>query len=200
MVLITRVLPILSVVAVALALSLKRDAATIEADVANIASEVTTLDDAIEAFPFTGGTLLAALVFISRVIVVDISSEEDLQNIHSDAVTLINTLDQTIADIEASEPLSETDCETILAAVEAIEPIIFDALNDIIAKKPAFAALPIGGLTTLILQDLENLETATIDFANALMDICPADLEPEETELSQNITAAFVPAIVAYSS
>ncbi|KAJ6454217.1 hydrophobic surface binding protein [Mycena sanguinolenta] len=184
MVLITRALHVLSIIAIGLALSSKRDAGTIEADVATIASEVTTLDNAIEAFPLTGGTLLAAL------------------NIHSDAVALVNLFwAQGVSMIDfASEPLSEADCETILAAVEAIEPIILDALRDIIAKKPAFAALPIDGLTALILQDLENLEAATVDFTSALVDICPADLEPEEIQLSQNITAAFVPAIDAYSS
>ncbi|KAJ7259164.1 hydrophobic surface binding protein [Mycena haematopus] len=182
MVTIIRVLTVLSVAAVGLTLSFKRDAATIEADIATISSEVTTLDNAVEAFPLTGGSLLNAL------------------NIHTDATTLITTLNKAVTDVSATAPLSEADCRTILAAVEAIEPIILDALADIIVKKPAFAALPIGGLPTLILQDLKNLETATVDFSNDLITICPPDLGAEATQLSLNITTAFAPAIAAYSS
>jgi hypothetical protein len=62
MVQITRFLAVLSVAAVGLALSVKRDAATVEADIAKISTQVTTLDNAIEAFPLTGGSLVNALV------------------------------------------------------------------------------------------------------------------------------------------
>jgi hypothetical protein len=62
MVQITRFLAVLSVAAVGLALSVKRDAATVEADISKISTQVTTLDNAIEAFPLTGGSLVNALV------------------------------------------------------------------------------------------------------------------------------------------
>ncbi|KAJ7209810.1 hydrophobic surface binding protein A-domain-containing protein, partial [Mycena haematopus] len=142
MVQITRFLTVLSAVAVGLALSLKRDPATVEADIVTISSQVTTLDNAIEAFPLTGGSLLNAL------------------GIHTDATNLVTTLNNAIVDVDATSPLSEDDGRTILSAVEAIEPIILDALTDIVVKKPAFvhlnflqAALPIGGLPALILVD-----------------------------------------------
>jgi hypothetical protein len=61
MVQITRFLTVLSVAAAGLALTVKRDAATVEADIARISTQVTTLDNAIEAYPLTGGTLLNAL-------------------------------------------------------------------------------------------------------------------------------------------
>ncbi|KAJ7488294.1 hydrophobic surface binding protein [Mycena latifolia] len=181
MVQISRFFTVLSVAAVGLALSIKRDVATVKVDVAKITTQVTTLDNAIEAYPLTGGTLLAALT------------------IHTDATTLITTLNTATADVTANGALGETDGRTILNSVEAIEPIILDALTDIVVKKPAFAALPIGGLPALILQDLQNLKVATSAFASALVANAPADLVAEATTVETTITSAFDPAIAAYS-
>ncbi|KAK7061392.1 hydrophobic surface binding protein [Favolaschia claudopus] len=177
-----RFFAILSVAAVGLALTVKRDAATVEADVAKISAQVTTLDNAIVAFPQTGGSLVNALA------------------IHTDATNLITTLNGAVVDVAATPQLSEDDGRTILSAVEAIEPTILDALTQIVVKKPAFQALPIGGLPALILQDLKNLKAATSSFANGLITIAPADLVDEATQLAQDITNAFDPAIAAYSS
>jgi hypothetical protein len=40
----------------------KRDVATVEADIANFSTQVTALDDSIRAFPDTGGSIIDALV------------------------------------------------------------------------------------------------------------------------------------------
>ncbi|KAJ7484828.1 hydrophobic surface binding protein [Mycena galericulata] len=182
MVQISRFLTVLSVAAVGLALSVKRTVAQVEADIATISTQVTTLDNAIEAYPTSGGTLLAALT------------------IHSDATTLITTLNSATTDVTNTGALAEADARTILNSVEAIEPTIFDALTDIVTKQASFAALPIGGIPALILQDLTNLKTATVAFAAALVSNAPADLQAEATTVEDNITAAFDPAIAAYSS
>ncbi|KAJ6612514.1 hydrophobic surface binding protein [Mycena sp. CBHHK59/15] len=181
MVQLSRFLTVLSVAAVGLALSLKRDVATVEADIAKITTQVTTLDNAIEAYPLTGGTLLAALT------------------IHTDATSLITTLNTATTDVTSTGAFGETDGRTILTSVEAIEPIILDALTNIVVKKPAFVALPIGGLPALILQDLKNLKTATVAFSAALIASAPADLTAESTAVQTNITNAFDPAITAYT-
>jgi hypothetical protein len=44
-----------------------------------------------------------------------------------------------------------------LAQLQSIEPIIIDALNAIITKKPAFAALPVAGIPALVKSDLTIL-------------------------------------------
>lgn len=48
----------------------KRDVAQVESDIASISTQVTTLDNDINAFPATGGSLLNALVgsfiYVSR--------------------------------------------------------------------------------------------------------------------------------------
>ncbi|KAJ7723491.1 hydrophobic surface binding protein [Mycena maculata] len=160
---------------------LTRTVATVEADIATVTTQLTALDTAIEAFPLTGGSLLAAL------------------GIHSDATTLITTLNGATSDVTANGALDDADGSTILASVEAIEPTILDALTDIVTKEPAFASLPIGGIPALILQDLENLQTATAAFAAALVSNAPADLVSEASTLEDNINAAFTPAIAAYS-
>ncbi|KAF7350153.1 Hydrophobic surface binding protein [Mycena venus] len=192
MVQITRFLTVLSVAAVGLALTVKRDAATVEADIAKISSQVTTLDNAIEAYPphRWNSCQCSGMPFC-----------DDCHAIHTDATNLITTLNGAVTDVTVATPqLSEADGRTILTSVEAIEPVILDALTDIVVKKPAFAALPIGGIPALILQDLEKLKTATVAFSSGLITIAPPDLVDEATDLSNNITAAFDPAIAAYSS
>ncbi|KAJ6576064.1 hydrophobic surface binding protein [Mycena vulgaris] len=181
MVQITRFLSLSVCVAVGLALTVKRDVALVKADIAKITTQVTTLDNAIEAFPLTGGSLVNALA------------------IHTDATSLITTLNTATTDTTANGALAEADGRTILTSVEAIEPTILDALSNIVVKKPAFAALPIGGLPALILQDLKNLKTATVAFSAALVANAPADLVAEATTVQTTITAAFDPAIAAYT-
>lgn len=50
--------------------------------------------------------------------------------------------------------MSEADGSTILTSIQAFQPTIIDALNAIVAKQSALAALPIGGVTALVKQDL----------------------------------------------
>ena len=87
--------------------------------------------------------------------------------------------------------MSDADGTTLFNAVEAIAPIIEDALTGIVAKKPAFVgqyfnsflrsilyrtnviALPLGGVPALILQDLTFLNGNTTAFANALIANAP---------------------------
>ncbi|KAF7300049.1 Hydrophobic surface binding protein [Mycena kentingensis (nom. inval.)] len=177
-----RLLTIATVAAAAFGNVLPRDAATVKTDITNIAAQVTTLDNNINAFPASGGTLTAALA------------------IHNSAVALISTINGATTDATNAGAFSEDDGAEILASVEAIEPTIFDALEQIVVKKPAFQALPIGGLPALILQDLTNLKTSTVAFANALIADSPADLVDEATTLRDDIAAAFDTAIAAYSS
>lgn len=57
--------------------------------------------------------------------------------------------------------------------MEAFEPTILDALSQIVAKKPAFVALPVGGIPALILSDLQALSAATSSFETALIAAAP---------------------------
>lgn len=53
---------LLSVASIAFATPVKRTVVQVNADIADISNKVTSLDDAITAFPLTGGSLIAALV------------------------------------------------------------------------------------------------------------------------------------------
>ena len=126
-----------------------------------------------------------------------------LQDIHSDAVELGSSIDQGTTDTNVcqiflhctveecfemmltyliqqgvpTKPFSNTDANVILLAVENIQPVILDTLTDIVAKKPAFAGLPIGGVTALILQDLQNLNASTSNLESALISATPVSVK-----------------------
>ncbi|KAJ8455041.1 hypothetical protein ONZ45_g19074 [Pleurotus djamor] len=175
-------LPLVALFAISsLASPLKRSVAQIEADIATLSSQVTTLDNAITAFPNTGGSLINALA------------------IHTDSTNVISTLTTANNDVVANAPFSEADGQAILASLEAIQPRIEHALVEIVAKKPAFDALPIGGITALVKQDLAQLSAATSTFATSALGKTPVDLVPEATAFRDDITAAFATAQAAYA-
>jgi len=60
--LLTRTLVALSIAASTFGAVLKRDVPTISADIDDISTQVTALDNAINAFPDSGGSLTSALV------------------------------------------------------------------------------------------------------------------------------------------
>ncbi|KAK0212851.1 hydrophobic surface binding protein [Desarmillaria ectypa] len=177
----TALVLLLSVVTASFALVTKRTVAQVEADIANIATQVNALDNSIKAFPNTGGSLISALA------------------IHSSATSLISTLQTATTDTTATAAFSENDGATILASVEAFEPTILDALTAIVAKRPAFQALPIGGIPALVLQDLHNLNSGTTAFSNALIANSPADLLDQANGIKSTIGNAFDTAIATYS-
>ncbi|PPQ77993.1 hypothetical protein CVT26_015899 [Gymnopilus dilepis] len=158
--------------------------AEVEADLQTISTQTSALDNAITSFPNTGGSLLMAL------------------DIHSDAVELGSSIDQGTEDTNGvpTKPFSNTDANVILLAVENIQPVILDTLTDIVAKKPAFAGLPIGGVTALILQDLQNLNASTSNLESALISATPTSLLPVASSIKSTIDAAFVTAIAAYTA
>ncbi|KAF9491733.1 hydrophobic surface binding protein [Pleurotus eryngii] len=159
----------------------KRTVAQVESDIASISTQVTTLDNAITAFPNSGGSLANALA------------------IHTDATNLISTIGTTTSDVQSTGSFSEADGQTILNSFLATEPVIDHALTQIAAKRAALQALPIGGIPALVKQDLGQLNSATISLANALISSAPADLVAPSTSLRDRLAAAFAPAIAAYA-
>ncbi|KAF8157222.1 hydrophobic surface binding protein [Crassisporium funariophilum] len=162
---------------------LSTTAANVEADLAAISTQVTTLDNAITAFPTSGGSLLAALA------------------IHTDAGNLGTAIDKGTTDTNAvvPSPVSESDGATILKAVQAFEPEILHALQQIILKKPGFTSLPIGGIPALVKQDLINLNSSTSKFEAALINSAPPDLKAQATAIKSAVDAALASAVAAYS-
>lgn len=70
-------------------------------------------------------------------------------------------------------PVSETDGQTILADVQAFEPTILDALSAIVAKQAAIEGIPLGGVGSIVLSDLQALNASTVAFGSALIAAAP---------------------------
>ncbi|KAJ3891511.1 hydrophobic surface binding protein A-domain-containing protein [Lentinula edodes] len=164
------------------AVPLKRDVATVENDIANVASQVTALDSAINAFPTAGGSLVSALA------------------IHDLATSLASALAAAATDVAATTPFSDADAAAILELVEGFEPRILDALNGIVTKKPGFDSLPLGDVSALVAQDLATLATDTKAFENGLIADTPADLLAQATPITSAIDAALATASAAYAA
>ncbi|KAF5383285.1 hypothetical protein D9615_004803 [Tricholomella constricta] len=157
--------------------------ADIQADIADISTKLTTLDNSIAAFPSTGGTLSQALA------------------IHSNAVTLGKSIDQGTTDVNDVDPkpFSDEDGRAILDSFTALEPTINNALIGIVDKKAALEALPVGGIPALVKQDLSNLSASTAALEDALIAAAPESIVDEAIALKERIDAAFATAIAAYA-
>ncbi|KAF9558559.1 hypothetical protein CPC08DRAFT_709511, partial [Agrocybe pediades] len=151
-------------------------------DAHNISTQITTLDNAINAFPTTSGSLVAAL------------------GIHTDAVNLGAALNKELSDVlSLPKPgITEANGTTIFDIAEGFEPIVLDALNAFVTKKPAFQALPISGIPALVKQDLINLNASMDMFDAQIISFVPPDLVASAEALKAAIDAGFATAIAAY--
>jgi len=161
----------------------RQTVAAVEADIANIASQVSALDTSLNALSDSNPDLQAALNINTASGALDTALKT--------AVTDVNS------DLAANGPPSVADANTIISAVLAFEPTILDALKVIVAKKPTFAKLPID-VTPLVLGDLTSLYGDTQLFEAALLSAAPAALCATGTSLASSINIAFSTAIVAY--
>ncbi|KAF8489928.1 hydrophobic surface binding protein A-domain-containing protein [Gautieria morchelliformis] len=157
----------------------KRTVAQVEADIATINSKLTTLNSAINSVPDSGGSLLQALAM------------------NKDSLT--SAIIQGTTDVTSTGAFSDADATAILQSLEAIQPTIIDALNAIVAKKPAFQGLPIGGVTALVKQDIGNLNSNMTAFASALIAATPTVLKANATAIKTALDAAFENAVAAYA-
>jgi len=154
---------------------------TVTNDIAAIASQVASLDTAINSF--TNGDQISTAL-----------------GINTDSGNLVKAIQQTTTDVEAvPTPVSEADANTILTAVQNIVPAILKSLTDISGKVATFKAVPIVNAPSLVLSDLKNLQTATDNLSTALIAAAPADLVTEANMIKGNIDAGFASAIKAFS-
>ncbi|KAF9041550.1 hydrophobic surface binding protein A-domain-containing protein [Panaeolus papilionaceus] len=155
--------------------------AQIISDIQGITTQTQTLDTNIKAITTTN--IVGALA------------------VHTAAGNLVTSINSATTDTKAvtPNPVSETDGASILSAVQTLEPIIIGALNDLVAKKATIAAIPINGLTALVLQDLKNLQTATTAFENALLGTAPSDIKTKAAPIVTAINSAFTSSIATFS-
>ncbi|KAF7349328.1 hypothetical protein MSAN_01722400 [Mycena sanguinolenta] len=149
----TRLFVSLCLIAASVSSPTKRTAAQVEADIAKISSQATAWDKDIKGFPDSG-----MLGFLK----IDLAAE-----------SLESSLKTATSDVKANGALSEADGTTILSEVQAILPVILDALARLTAEKPSFAALLVPGIPAVVLADLKALNASTDAFANALLAAAP---------------------------
>jgi len=161
----------------------RQSIATVEADLNNIATQTTALDNSLITFVGANATLQAAL---------------NINTASGDLDTALQTATSDLnADIAANGPPSEADADTIIGIVLGFTPTILDALSQIVAKKPTLVSLPID-VTGLVLTDLEDLYSDSLLFEAALLSVAPADLLATGSALTYSINSAFSTAIAAY--
>jgi hypothetical protein len=113
----------LLLLAASVANPLKRTVAQIEADIATITTQVTTLHSAVQAFPASGST--GALVFVvNQLHHIGLISPAVLQGIHSDATALETTVNQAAVDLKV-----------VLFALLCDRQLIFSRRLDLLARR-----------------------------------------------------------------
>lgn len=158
---------------------LPRDAATVEADIAQrIGPQNQALNNAVNSFPASG--LAGALA------------------INSNILSLTSTVEGATDDVQSSGSFSEVDGVTILSEVQAIVPTLLDTLSVLEIQVPAWSDIP--GGQALVLSDLQNLNGSFTGFNDALIAASPANLVPAGTFVKTQIADGFRRAIDAYSS
>ncbi|KAF9264441.1 hypothetical protein L218DRAFT_943882 [Marasmius fiardii PR-910] len=167
-------------VASALAAPSKRDVATVKDDIAKISDAVNDLNSRITAFP-SAASIGSALA------------------IHNSASALGDSIGKATTDTKATDSVSESDGQAILASVEQFQPNILHVLQAIVDNKSALQSLPLPGIGNIVLGDLKSLNTSTGAFSEALINKSPGDLVTKANQIKSDIDSAFATAIAAYS-
>ncbi|KAF9041551.1 hydrophobic surface binding protein A-domain-containing protein [Panaeolus papilionaceus] len=157
--------------------------ATILSDIQGITTQTQTLDTSIKAITTTN--IAGALA------------------VHTAAGNLVTSINSATADSNLQavtpKPVSEADGTSILNAVKALQPVITTTLSDLVAKNATIAAIPITGLSALVLQLLKNLNTATGAFETSLLASAPSDIQTAAAPVISAINSAMSSAIDAFS-
>ncbi|KAJ7603571.1 hydrophobic surface binding protein [Roridomyces roridus] len=178
MVQISRILFAAYLVAAGFATPVKRTVAQIEACIANVNTDLTTMGNAINGFPASGlGGALA---------------------IHTAAGNLGTALSAGTSALVSTGSLSEADGQVIVGSISAMQSPILNLLNQLGKKKAGFAALPVGGIPAEVLADLQALKTKTTAFSAALIANSPAGQVSIATSIETTIIAGFNTAIAEY--
>lgn len=79
---------------------------------------------------------------------------------------------------------------------DTLNPDIIASLDALTARESDFAAL---GINSLVLSDLQTLQTDTDDLGAALVAVASSDTQAQAATLISNVDAAFASAIAVFS-
>ncbi|KIN00390.1 hypothetical protein OIDMADRAFT_180632 [Oidiodendron maius Zn] len=152
----------------------RRDLASIQSAIANIATAVNTLDAAEKAY--TGG---------------------DTTTLQTDSDAVVSATDAGTAAANASGALSDLDAIELVSPIQSLTTDVQNAINDIIAIKSAVVA---AGSQAQTLSDLIQQNTSATALAVAITAKVPTVLQSTAASLAAGITNAIQEGITAYSS
>ncbi|RHZ64913.1 mannoprotein [Aspergillus thermomutatus] len=152
-----------------------RDTATILSDLSTIDSDINTLTQHFNAFTGDLSQALAAQVV-----------EQQLEN----------DIDKATTDTKATSALSSADSTSVTNALLALKPDIVTSLDAIVAKKTQVDSAGVG---SLVLSDLNALQTKTDALSSALQAIATTTDKSTIASGTADIDAAFVSAIAVFS-
>ncbi|EAW14612.1 mannoprotein [Aspergillus clavatus NRRL 1] len=105
-------------------------------------------------------------------------------------------IDKATGDTQASSALSSGDSTSVTQALLGLEPDIKGSLDAIVAKKPEVES---AGVASLVLSDLQALQTKTDALSSAIQGIATATDKQTIASGTANIDAAFVSAIAVFT-
>ncbi|RAK94554.1 hypothetical protein BO79DRAFT_132064, partial [Aspergillus costaricaensis CBS 115574] len=157
---------------------LRRDAITVQNDVnQRIVPGITTLTNDVNAFPSSG---LAGSVAI-----------------HTDFQNLISSVNHATTDTNSAGSLDDESGAAILNSLQAVPPSLSNLLGALGTEVSAWSAVP--GGASLILGDLQSLNTASDNFADALTTNGPASISDQVAAIKTFIDNSFTYTEAAFS-
>ncbi|GAB7366191.1 hypothetical protein MBLNU230_g7751t1 [Neophaeotheca triangularis] len=155
---------------------IKRDAASIQNSLETIDSDLRQLTSQVNGY---NGGLFAALPIQS--------SESQLED----------DIDAATSTAQASNPLSASDSQAIIAYInDTLEPDIEATLDALVAKKSQFQR---AGLAGTVRGDLNTLRGKTNDLGDALIDKAAAETKASGQAALDTIDGDFAEAVAAYA-
>lgn len=152
-----------------------RAAPQVEADLATISSQISSMDAAIKAY--TGGIAAAA-------------------PIESAALTLESDIQTAITDTNNSPVFTAANSQVVTTDTCNLSPLIAQTLADLIIKQPLAQA---AGLDSLVVSDLNTLKSLTDSLSTAIKAKVTTANAATISSCTSNIDADFAAAIAAYS-
>ncbi|KXN87648.1 hypothetical protein AN958_08352 [Leucoagaricus sp. SymC.cos] len=154
------------------------------------------------AFTYLASAIAATIGVSIESILVDIT------NIRERVTSLIGAINnypatcgsRAVNDVKTiREPVSVADGVRILNSINALKPLVLEALRAVVDKKPAFQSLNMKSVLNFVADDLVELNQTTTALENVFISRTPPELLEEANAIRAEIDNAFIVAIAVYS-
>ncbi|KAL9087671.1 MAG: hypothetical protein Q9165_006595 [Trypethelium subeluteriae] len=153
----------------------KRDLATIQNALNAINTAAGTLDTDVKAFD--GSSAAVTLL-------------------QSDSAAVLSAINTGNSQIAPTDPISYNDALTVAGTTGTLITTLNQTIADLIAQKPAFDS---AGVSSIVLDQLQQQNTAATTFGATVVSKIPSDLQSIAQGLIAQITAAFQQGITAFA-